>query len=240
MENTGRAISVRHRDVMTRILFALIIGVAGTALLVWLGTWQLQRLAWKEDILAAIDARIAADPIPLPEVPDIAADTYAPVALSGQIGSTELFVLVSQKHKGAGYRVIAPFLTNTGRHILIDRGFIPVAARDAARRTGPTEITGNIHWPDDRTSATPENDRQANIWYARDVGDMAKALKTEPLLVILRSETPPAPGIAPLPVDSSAIPNDHLQYAVTWFSLAAIWLGMTGYYIFRARQTKDA
>ena len=140
----------------------------------------------------------------------------------------------------AGYRVIAPFLTNTGRHILIDRGFIPVAARDAARRTGPTEITGNIHWPDDRTSATPENDRQANIWYARDVGDMAKALKTEPLLVILRSETPPAPGIAPLPVDSSAIPNDHLQYAVTWFSLAAIWLGMTGYYIFRARQTKDA
>ncbi|WP_323763621.1 SURF1 family protein [Marinovum sp.] len=225
---------------MTRILFALIIGLAGTALLVWLGTWQVQRLAWKEDILAAIDARITAEPIALPEVPDIASDTYAPVALSGQIGSDALYVLVSQKHIGAGYRVIAPFLTNTGRRILIDRGFIPVSARDAARRTGAAEITGNIHWPDDRTSSTPENDQQANIWYARDVAAMARALKTEPLLVILRSETPPAPGLTPLPVDSSAIPNDHLKYAITWFSLAAIWLGMTGYYIFRARQTKDA
>lgn len=225
---------------MTRILFALTIGLAGTALLVWLGTWQLQRLAWKEDILAAIDARIAADPIALPEVPDIASDTYAPVALSGQFGRNELFVLVSQKHRGAGYRVIAPFLTVTGRHILVDRGFIPVADRDQTRRTGATEITGNIHWPDDRTTSTPANDVAANIWYARDVPEMSRALKTEPLLVIARSETPSAPGITPLPVDSSAIPNDHLKYAITWFSLAAIWLGMTGYYIFRARQTKDA
>lgn len=57
---------------MTRILFALTIGLAGTAVLVWLGLWQVERLAWKQDILAAIDARIEAEPIPLPEVPDIA------------------------------------------------------------------------------------------------------------------------------------------------------------------------
>lgn len=225
---------------MRRILFALIIGLAGAAVLVSLGLWQVQRLAWKQDILAAIDSRIAAQPIPLPEVPDIASDTYAPVALKGQFGSGELFVLVSRKQSGAGYRVIAPFVTDDGRHILVDRGFIPTEARDTQRRTGATEITGNIHWPDDRTSSTPENDVAGNIWFARDVAAMAKALKTEPLLVIARSENPPVPGLTPLPVDSSAIPNDHLNYAITWFSLAAIWLGMTGFYIFRARQTKDA
>ncbi|WP_417523004.1 SURF1 family protein [Marinovum sp.] len=225
---------------MRRILFALIIGLAGAAVLVALGLWQVQRLAWKQDILAAIDSRIAADPIPLPEVPDIASDTYAPVSLTGQFGLDELFVLVSRKQSGAGYRVIAPFVTDDGRHILVDRGFIPTEARDAQRRIGATEITGNIHWPDDRTSSTPDNDVTGNIWFARDVADMARALKTEPLLVIVRSEDPPAPGLTPLPVDSSAIPNDHLNYAITWFSLAAIWLGMTGFYIFRARQTKDA
>lgn len=162
------------------------------------------------------------------------------MALSGEIGADELFVLVSQKQTGAGYRVIAPFTTEGGRRILLDRGFIPVTARDATRRSGATDVAGNLHWPDDRTSSTPENDVAGNTWFARDIPEMARALRTEPLLVIARSEAPPAPGITPLPVDSSAIPNDHLQYAVTWFSLAAIWLGMTGYYIFRARQTKDA
>lgn len=224
---------------MTRILFALIVGAIGIAILVSLGQWQVQRLAWKEGVLDAIEARIAADPIPLPDYADVATHKYAPVEITGQIGSGELFVLVSQKHKGAGYRVIAPFLTVEGRHVLIDRGFVPVDQRDAPRRTGPTTITGNLHWPDDRNASTPDNDLAGNIWFARDIADMARALRTEPLLVVVRSEDPPAPGIEPLPVDTSAIPNDHLHYAITWFSLAAIWLGMTGLYIWRTARKKD-
>lgn len=241
MRATGPGAPVsKPKGRMTRILFALIVGLAGIAVLVWLGVWQVQRLAWKQDVLAAIDTRIAAEPISLPEFADVASHKYAPVTVSGQIGTGELHILVSQKQKGAGYRVIAPFRTLDGRHVLIDRGYIPVAARDETRRVGEAQITGNLHWPDDRTSSTPENDLAGNIWFARDIADMARELKTEPLLVVVRSEDPPAPGIEPLPVDSSAIPNDHLQYAITWFSLAAIWLGMTGIYIWRTTRTKDA
>ncbi|TNF22520.1 MAG: SURF1 family protein [Rhodobacteraceae bacterium] len=224
---------------MKRILFALIVGALGIAVLVALGRWQVERLAWKQGVIAAIEARIAADPIALPDYPDLASHKYAPVAVTGQIGSGELYVLVSQKHKGAGYRVIAPLLTVDGRHVLIDRGFIPVDQRDAPRRTGAVAITGNLHWPDDRTSSTPENDIAGNTWFARDIAEMARALRTEPLLVVVRREDPPAPGIEPLPVDTSAIPNDHLHYAVTWFSLAAIWLAMTGLYIWRTARKKD-
>ena len=224
---------------MKRILFALVVGLAGAAVLVWLGTWQVQRLAWTVGILDAIETRIAADPIPLPDFPDVAEHKYAPVAVTGQYGAGEVHVLVSQKHVGAGYRVIAPFVTTEGRHVLVDRGFIPTEAKDAPRRTGDTRVTGNLHWPDDRTSSTPANDAAGNIWFARDIPDMARALKTDPVLIIARDETPAAPGITPLPVDTAAIPNDHLHYAITWFSLAALWLGMTGFYIYHATRKKD-
>jgi len=148
-------------------------------------------------------------------------------------------VLVSQKRVGAGYRVISPFETQAGDRILVDRGFIAVQDRDAARASGPVQITGNLHWPDDRTSSTPANDVAGNIWFARDIDAMAAALDTAPLLVITRETSPALPGVTPLPVDAAGIPDDHLQYAVTWFSLAAIWLVMTGTYIIRVPREKE-
>lgn len=224
---------------MHRLLFALIIGLTGTGVLLWLGTWQVERLAWKRGILAEIDARIGGVPVTLPDTPDPAADKYLPVAITGTTGAEELFVLVSQKQIGAGYRVISPFVTETGRRILLDRGFIPVAQRDSHRSNGAAQITGNLHWPDDRNSSTPENDVAGNIWFARDIPAMADKLNTEPLLVIVRNTSQTDAGVTPLPVDSSAIPNDHLNYAITWFSLAAIWASMTGFYIWRSRRKED-
>ena len=219
-----------------RLIAPLLFGLIGCAILISLGTWQVQRLAWKEGILAEIEARIGGDPAPLPRVISPAEQRYQPVALDGTIGQGELHVLVSTKSQGAGYRIIAPFTTEDGRRLLLDRGYVPSAAKDAARRTGAAAITGNLHWPDDRTSSTPANDTDGNIWFARDIGAMADALETEPLLVIARTEAPPAPTIQPLPVSITGIPNDHLQYAITWFSLAAIWAAMTVFYIARARQ----
>ncbi len=221
-------------DIM-RLIIPLLFGLIGCAILISLGTWQVQRLAWKEGILAEIEARIDGAPEPLPTVIAPSDQRYQPVALSGTIGDGEVHVLVSTKAQGAGYRIIAPFTTEDGRTILLDRGYVPNEAKGAARRTGATTITGNLHWPDDRTSSTPENDRDGNIWFARDIGAMAEVLQTEPLLVIAKGETPPAPTIQPLPVSITGIPNDHLQYAITWFSLAAIWAGMTVFYIVRTR-----
>ena len=224
---------------MSRIAMPLLTGLIGTAILVGLGTWQMQRLEWKQGILTQIESRIGGDPAPLPATGDPERDRYQPVMLNGTIDTDELYVLVSQKQVGAGYRVISPFVTDDGRRILLDRGFIPVADRDLARQGGEKEITGNLHWPDDRTSATPENDIAGNIWFARDIDAMSEVLDTEPLLVIARNMSPADPGVTPLPVDTSGIPNDHLQYAITWYSLAVVWLIGTIALVMRLRQTKE-
>lgn len=223
---------------MRRNIGPLVIGIAGAAVLIALGVWQVQRLQWKEALLADIEARIAAEPVALPADPDPEADRYLPVRAEGVIGAEELHVLVSTKTEGAGFRIVAPFETGGGRRLLLDRGFVPDEAKGAERRTGRATVTGNLHWPDDRGSATPENDPGDNYWFARDLEQMAGVLETEPLLLVVRAEDPPAPGIMPLPVDASGIPNDHLEYAVTWFGLAAVWVAMSGYLLWRtARRT---
>lgn len=207
-------------------------------MLLWLGAWQMQRLAWKEGILADIDARIAATPVALPATVDPEADKYLPVEMTGQFGAGVLRVLVSQKLVGAGYRLITPFETE-GRIVLVDRGFIPVAAELTPAPAGQVTVTGNLHWPDDRNSSTPDNDVDGNTWFARDIAQMADVLGAEPILVVARDLSQPDGAVTPLPVDSSAIPNDHLQYAITWFSLAAIWAAMMGYFLYRLRKPAE-
>tara|TARA_Y100000780_G_scaffold170634_1_gene155897 strand:+ start:781 stop:1467 length:687 start_codon:yes stop_codon:yes gene_type:complete len=220
---------------MRRSLFFIIVGLGGAAILVALGVWQVQRLAWKEAIIADINNRIAAAPVALPADPDPEADAYLPVTVSGEIGAQALHVLVSQKQKGAGYRVIAPMALESGRRVLIDLGFTATSNKDAIAPAGTATLTGNLQWPQEVDSFTPEADMDRNIWFARDVDVMAETLDTEPLLIVMREGAGPDPKITPLPVDTARIPNDHLQYAITWFSLAAIWLAMTVLFLRRRR-----
>ncbi|MBY6056870.1 SURF1 family protein [Leisingera daeponensis] len=221
---------------MRRVIFLLIISGAGLAILIGLGTWQLQRKAWKEGILATIEARIADESADhLPQALDQEADKYRPVRLTGDIGAEELHVLTSIKDIGPGYRVISPFTLEDGRRVLVDRGFIPVKEKQAARISGPATIEGNIHWPQETDSYTPAPDLAGNIWYARNTGRMADHLGTEPVMIVLRASPEGEAGLRPVPVSTSGIPNDHLQYAITWFSLALIWAAMTLYFLRRSR-----
>ncbi len=222
---------------MRRILFLLIFGLAGLGVLLSLGIWQVQRLGWKQDVLAEIEDRISAAPVSLPQQVSEDEDKYLPVTISGEMEPGEIHVLVSVKQVGAGYRIIQPFNTE-GRTILVDRGFVPTTAKQTERQTGPMEITGNLHWPDEIDSYTPEPDIGANIWFARDVPELAAALGAEPVLLIARSETDP--NVTPLPVDTAGIPNDHLQYAITWFGLALVWAAMTGYFLWRNRAPSES
>ena len=214
----------------------VIIGIVGAAILVSLGNWQVNRLAWKEGVLAKIDARMNDVPTDVPARPEKAVHLYQPVQMSGQSGARELHVLVSHKRLGPGYRIISAFEMSGGRRVLLDHGFIAIEDKERVRMPVVGELFGNLHWPDDRTSSTPENDAGGNIWFARDLPQMAAALETEPVLVILRSASEMDPAVTPLPLDSAAIPNDHLNYAITWFSLAAIWLGMTGFWLWRIKR----
>lgn len=223
---------------MKRAFAPFLIGLTGVAVLIWLGTWQMNRLEWKQGILSDIETRISG---PFQDIPPLSAviperDRYTPVALTGEIGEGALFVLVSRKQVGPGYLVISPFTLNDGRRILLERGFIAEDQRAAdLSRAGETiEVQGNLHWPDDRTSSTPQNDVAKNIWFARDIEEMAEMLGTEPLLVIARKMSPPDQRLTPMPVDTTGIPNDHLQYAITWFSLAAVWALMTALWIRRS------
>jgi surfeit locus 1 family protein len=209
----------------------LIFGFAGAAVLIWLGVWQVQRLAWKEAVLANIEARITAPPVALPEQPDPVRDKYLPVIASGT-ARPGLRVLVSVKQQGPGYRMISVLETG-GRRVLLDRGFLKLEEKtDVA---GPQEITviGNLHWPDEVDGFTPEPDPKTGLWFARDVPAMAAELGTEPVLIVARKIEPSPDATTPMPVGIDGIPNDHLNYALTWFSLAFIWLVMTGYYLWR-------
>jgi surfeit locus 1 family protein len=223
---------------MRRLIFPLLLGLAGAAVLVSLGIWQVQRLAWKEGVLAAIDARLADAPGPLPVAPEAARDAFAPVAVEGRWTEQDIRVLASRKGIGAGYRVVAAFETGDGRRILIDRGFLPEAQKAAPPATGDARITGNLHWPSETDRFTPPPDARTGVWFARDLPAMAAALGTEPVLVVARTVDPADPAVTPLPLDSAGIPNDHLGYAVTWFGLAAVWVGMTAVLVWRiARRT---
>lgn len=223
---------------MRRTLFLLIIGLGGAAILISLGVWQVQRLAWKQAIIADINARIAATPVTLPESVDPLTDAYLPIVADGVMEDGEIHVLVSQKDIGAGYRIIAPFELQDGRQIMVDRGFALTTAKDTERAIGPATVIGNLQWPQETDGFTPAPDMKANIWFARDVGAMATQLQTLPILLVARSSSLPEPGISALPVDTARIPNDHLQYAITWFSLAAIWLGMSLFFLRRRGASK--
>jgi surfeit locus 1 family protein len=205
------------------------------AILVALGVWQLQRLQWKEALLAHVAALQSAQAQPAGPVLDAAAAgqdvgfTRVSVSCPG-LGAAPFLELYGLREGQAGSRLISacPVDANRYRTVLVDRGFVAdtVSARpkvDPADRT-PVQLVGVLRVPDKPTFVTPKNQVAANRWFSRDVAAMAAALKApSPAPVFLMAETSSNPAWsalvpAPLPAE---IPNRHLEYAITWFGLAA-------------------
>lgn len=225
---------------MRRYVFPLLLGLIGCAILVSLGVWQLERLHWKQAMLAAIEARIGADPQELPpEGTDTRALKYTPVRLMGATTGAEIRVLSGEKGTGPGFEVIAAFETGDGRHVLLDRGFIAEERAGDPRPATAMIVTGNLHWPEETDAYTPAPDAKTGIWFARDVPAMAAALGTEPVLVVARTVQGDAQGVVPRPLGTEGIPNDHLEYAITWFLLAIVWAGMTAFLLWRIRRGRN-
>ncbi len=222
---------------MRRYIFPVISGLLGIAILLSLGFWQLRRLEWKEAMLSDIGARIHAVPAPLPATfePDM---KYDPVTVEGQTTGDEILILSGTRDLGGGYEVISSFETTDGRRILVERGFITQDDRHLPRPATTLKLVGNLHWPEEKSSSTPEPNLAENIWFAREVPRMAEHLGTEPMLVVAAEVQGDNQGVLPTPITIQGIPNSHLQYAVTWFMLAAVWAGMTVGLIWRIRQRK--
>jgi len=217
-----------------RIAFAGLIGLGGLAILLSLGVWQIQRLAWKEALLDDIATRISAAPVALPSALDPETHRYVPVQVAGTFrNDTSARMLASRRRVGAVYRHILPFKTQSGEAILVDIGWTLADRALPTVPQMPVTLTGNLDWPRERDGFTPEPDLNAGLWYARDVPALAEALGTAPVLLVLREQPSPKLPATPWPVDTSNVPNDHLQYAITWFSLAAIWLAMTVFFLLR-------
>jgi len=217
-----------------RYIFPLLLGVIGAAILCALGIWQLQRLEWKEGKIAEIEARLAADSVGMPEAPTYEVDNYRGVEVGGELMGDELHVLTSTKQDGPGFRVIRKLDVLDGRMILADLGFVPEAQKNDPREAGAVFIRGNLIWPDETDSYTPDPNLERNIWFARDVDRMAEALGTMPIMVSARSIVPEM-DTTPMPVTVN-IPNNHMEYVITWFSLMAVWIMMTVFWLWRIRR----
>lgn len=215
-----------------RLVFPLLLGLVGCGILLSLTFWQIQRLGWKEAILSDIEARIYAAPIRLADAAN--AERYTPVALSGTLGSDYVRVLVSRKQIGPGFRIIGSLDTGT-RRVLVDLGFVR-DGQPVPTLGGQVRVIGNLDSPSEIDSYTPAPDLEKNLWFARDVPALAEALNTEPTFIAAREDV--VAGIEAMPLSVETIPNDHAQYALTWFLLALIWAGMTGLLIWRIWQRK--
>ena len=223
---------------MQRYLVPLILGLGGFAVLFSFGVWQVQRLAWKEGVLAEMGARIAGPEVVLPEAPEADRDRFLAVEVSGDFDGTDVPVFLSASG-GPIYRLVAAFETGEGRRIMVDRGAISaLEPLVEARRTAPlagVTVIGNLHWPDEVDGWTPDPDARG-VFFGRDLAAMAKVLGTEPVLVVAREVSENDPPATPLPVTTAGIPNNHLGYAVQWFGLAAVWAGMTIFFLWRIRK----
>ncbi|NNE80909.1 MAG: SURF1 family protein [Silicimonas sp.] len=225
---------------LRRYVIPLIFGLGGFAVLLSLGLWQMQRLAWKEALLTEIADRIGAAPVALPDAPEIDAHRFLPVVIEGDFDGQDIPVFIA-RDGGPVYRLVASFETSKGRRVMVDRGgFSALRTLDPTKRTGPmaaVRVVGNLHWPDEADNWTPAPDA-TGVHYGRDLAVMAAELGTEPVLIVAR-EVSVSDGIAtPYPVTSAGIPNNHLGYAVQWFGLAAVWAGMTIFLLWRIRKRR--
>jgi surfeit locus 1 family protein len=220
----------------------------GLAVLIALGTWQVKRLAWKEGLIASIETRMAGAPQPLSAIDGrfkVQSDVdYYPVSLTGIVLNEREQYFLSTHDGQSGWNIYVPLQLDDGRVLMLNRGFVPYELRDPSKRPGSQpdsvqSVTGLARNPlaGKPSSITPDNDVKSNTWYWKDLSGMAANAgvagdKLLPFFVDDWSEQKQGA----LPVTRTTIiglPNNHLQYAFTWYGLAAALAGVWAVMTFR-------
>ena len=218
-------------------LFVVFVAVPGFLVLVSLGVWQTKRLAWKETILENISYSLSAEPSLLPTGLKKAEHNYKMVKVEGSLEPRSIFILTPVKGSGAGFRVISPFKLKDGRKILIDRGVIKEKEKNTLETLGQHRlIVGYLFWPNETDYFTPEPKNKRNIWFSRDLEKMASFLEAQPILIVA-TENRLDPSIK-MQDPIREIPNNHLQYAFTWFMMSILWFGMSTYFVYKMKEKK--
>jgi surfeit locus 1 family protein len=219
------------------LLWPTVMTVAGVAFLIALGNWQMRRLAWKEGLIGAIAERTHADPVPLATVEQRAAEggdpEYARVKVEGRfLNDHELDFYAFDERLGPGYQVVTPLQRPDGSIAFVNRGFVPEELKDPAKRAagqlaGGVSIVGLVRVPAPAGAFTPANDPAKNIWYWYDLDAMRAAAfgssqaRIVPFIVDVEAEPAPPGGFPKGGTTRLELPNRHLEYALTWYGLAA-------------------
>jgi surfeit locus 1 family protein len=218
------------------IFGATVAAVVGFAILIGLGTWQLQRKAWKENLIATLTARLAAAPQALPPQArwpalDADEDEYRRVSLHAEFqpGQSALVYAAASAFRpdvsGTGYWVFAPAHLPGGGTVVVNRGFVPNDRKDQTGPSGPADLVGVLRWPEHAGLFTPAPSN--GLWFARDPAAIAAAKNWGPVAPFYveqeSPQRPDAPQVGRLVV---RLPNNHLQYVITWYGLAAALAGV--------------
>lgn len=239
----------RSRGVLVALLLA---GALACAAFAALGAWQLRRLAWKEDLIARVDARLQAPPV---EAPPQAAwgavgrdDEYRRVRLRGRYAHERETAVRAGTELGTGYWILTPLQTEAGAWVLVNRGFVLAERRTRQTRTatepaGEQEVTGLLRLSEPGGSLLQRNDAAAGRWVSRDVAAIAAARGLGSAPVAPYFVDAAAPDGAPEAWPRAGLTvvrfsNNHLVYAVTWFALAAMVAGAMAYVWVEERRTR--
>ncbi len=210
-------------------LWASVVALPAFVVLLGLGTWQVQRLEWKQELIAdrAAALDLPAAPLPVDGAP-LATFDYRRVSVTGRFLHNAEFHLGPRVFRGqVGLHVVTPFERSGGPIVLVDRGWVPEAARAASARAegqvaGTVTLEGVARTDSPHNVFTPSNDAAANQWFWIDIAAMAKhaGIALQPAFV--EAGTAPNPGALPIGGQTRVeLPNNHLGYAVTWYALAA-------------------
>lgn len=236
-DGEGAATTPRARLGLTIFLLALV-GVFLT-----LGSWQVQRLFWKQDLIARVEARIHADPVQAPSGPvDFTRDEYRRVTVTGLFDHGNSVLVQAVTERGAGFWVLTPLRVSDASTILINRGFVPADRSSPEARiaselaAGPVTVTGLLRLSEPGGAFLRSNDPANDRWFSRDVSAIAQAKNlahVEPYFI----DADAAPNMGGLPIGGLTVVsfrNSHLVYALTWYALAAMSAG-AAYGVMRRR-----
>lgn len=211
-----------------------------TALFLGLGIWQVQRLGWKLDLIARVDARVTQDPVAAPGPADWAGLTpanaeYLPVRVSGSYVPDQDRLAQAVTERGAGFWVMTPLVADQGWTVLINRGFVAADRRDdRPLPMGKVTVTGLLRISQPDGAFLRDNDPAAGRWYSRDTAAMARQAGIQnaaPYFIDAQriSDAQPIGGLTII-----SFRNPHLSYALTWFAMAIGTIALT---VFALRRT---
>lgn len=225
-----------------RLAIASVVSALALAVLVGLGVWQMQRLHWKQALIANIEKQAKAEPVELNDVlvrwGEQGEVEFMRVHVQGTFLHDKELHLYAIRGGAPGWRIVTPLDTDDAQIVLVDRGFVPDRLKDPATRPGgqvqgEVSLTGVARSPAaEQGQFTPDNEPQRNIWYWRDLEAMAETAldaeqRTSLVPFFVEMQEPAPPGGWPKPhAAAPELPNRHLEYALTWFGLAAVLVVM--------------